>query len=289
MASHKGKYWVRGEENRQSQIWEAPVLDRNGILAAIEHVDRDYPGGLLTGFVIYTSRSPYDHQFFVVMYFNPSHRQAAEKLSAIYTLFAEAGARRRSDLVVDDLIENLIPTSVPPAELRGIIDLQRSFVLPTRECLEEGGVTPIAHFKRRPKTFLSHNQDRKDEVRRLQEQLLSRSVATWFDEIDIEYGQTLVSEIEKGIESSGAVIFWWSQGFLASHWCTYELDAFIDRVARLGKSKIQIHSVVDPDVDPERLHRKVREYPWLRFDPQTTINEIATKLAPALQRLDSAR
>ncbi|RIT42407.1 hypothetical protein [Mycobacteroides abscessus] len=89
MARNKDKYWVRGEENRQSQIWEAPVLDRNPILAAIERVDRDYPGGLLTGFVIYTSHSPYDHQFFVVMYFNPSHRQALEKLSAIYTLFAK--------------------------------------------------------------------------------------------------------------------------------------------------------------------------------------------------------
>ncbi|RIT42406.1 toll/interleukin-1 receptor domain-containing protein [Mycobacteroides abscessus] len=159
---------------------------------------------------------------------------------------------------------------------------------PPREWLEQRGITPIAQFQRRPKTFLSHNQDRKDEVRRLQEQLLSRSVATWFDEIDVEYGQTLVSEIEKGIESSGAVIFWWSQGFLSSHWCTYELDAFIDRVARLGKSKIQIHSIVDPEVDPERLHRKIREYPWLRFGPHTNVNEIAAKLAPALQRLDSA-
>ncbi|MDT5128211.1 MAG: hypothetical protein QOH54_3855 [Mycobacterium sp.] len=288
MTRQKGDHWTQDEENRQSQIWEAPVLDRNPVLAVIDRVDRDYPGGLLTGFSIYTSRSPYDHEFFVVMYFNPTHPQASQKLSAVYRLFEEAGARRRSDLVVEDLIDKFVLTSVPSAELPTFYDLQQSFILPTREQLDEHGITPLANFKRRPTVFLSHNSDRKDEVRRLQEQLLSRSVATWFDEIDIEHGQTLVSEIERGIESSGAVIFWWSTGFLSSHWCTYELDAFIDRVARLGRAKIQIHSVVDHGVAPELIHRKVREYPWQTFGPESDISEIATKLAPALLRLDPA-
>ncbi|WP_135452769.1 toll/interleukin-1 receptor domain-containing protein [Mycobacterium sp. DL99] len=287
MTHPSGGSGTRDESNRQSQVWEAPVLDRNPILAAIERVDRDYPGGLLTGFSIYTSRSPYDHEFFVVMYFNPTHRQAPQKLPAVYQLFEAVGARRRSDLVVEDLIDKFVMTSVPCFELSNVIDLQKSFILPSRERLDELGITPVANFKRRPKVFLSHNSDRKDEVRRLQEQLLSRSVPTWFDEIDIEYGETLVSEIEKGIESSGAVIFWWSAGFLSSHWCTYELDAFIDRVARLGKSKVQIHSIVDHSVASEQIHRKVREYPWQTFGPQSDISMIATKLAPSLLRLDA--
>ncbi|MGL5441763.1 MAG: toll/interleukin-1 receptor domain-containing protein, partial [[Mycobacterium] stephanolepidis] len=120
---------------------------------------------------------------------------------------------------------------------------------------------------------------RKARVGQLQEQFSAKRIATWFDDTDIEYGQTLISEIERGIESAGAVVFWWSEGFLQSNWCEYEVDGFLDKVARLGKSRVRIFSIVDDNINHDRLPRKIRETKYLRVDANTSVSEIVNSFA----------
>ncbi|NGX06854.1 TIR domain-containing protein [Mycobacteroides franklinii] len=266
--------------NRQAHFWEASVLDRTPVLQAISRVNTEYPGALMTGFSIFISPSPYVQHFYISMYFNPDHKDADSRISEIYEIYTEAGAKRRSDIVLQDLLLNFNSSSIMPPESGWLFPFP--FALPSREMLQEQNIEPFAGFSSRPKVFLSHNSDRKTQVRKLQEQFSSKQIATWFDETDIEYGQTLVSEIEKGIESSGVVVFWWSQGFLNSHWCEYEADAFLDKIARLGKSRLRIFSIVDDDIDNSRLPRKIREAKYLPVGPNTSVSEIVNSFARSI-------
>ncbi|SHT15845.1 TIR protein [Mycobacteroides abscessus subsp. abscessus] len=263
--------------NRQAHFWEASVLDRTPVLEAIRYVNRAFPGGLMTGFNIYIHPSPYVHEFYISMYFDPDYKNAKERISKIYHIYTEAGAKRRSDIISDDLLLNFNSASILPPDMEYLQPL--GFALPTREFLHEHAVEPFASFAPRPKVFLSHNSDRKDEVGQLQEQFSAKRIATWFDKTDIEYGQTLVSEIERGIESSGAVVFWWSEGFLKSNWCEYEVDGFLDKIARLGRSRVRIFSIVDDNISDDRLPRKIRETKYLRVGANTSVSEIVNSFA----------
>lgn len=74
--------------------------------------------------------------------------------------------------------------------------------------------------------FLSHASEDKDEIARpLADALTSRGVVVWFDELNIRVGQSIRSEIERGIRDArfGLVIV--SQNFMAKQWTQTELDA----------------------------------------------------------------
>lgn len=262
--------------NRQAHIWEASVLDRTPVIEAINRVNHEFSPGLLTGFTVYISRSPYVREFYIVMFFDPSHQEAGSILE-IYAIYTEAGAKRRTDIIVDDLIINFDFVSVMATELQPFQNF--NFPLPSREQFKEYGMNPLVQFAARPRVFLSHNEDKKPQVRQMQEQFLAKQVPTWFDETDIGYGELLISRIEDGIEESGAVVFWWSQGFLKSNWCTHEYKAFIGKIARLGESRVRIFSVVDEDVPMSELPRIVKDTKYLSVTPSTSIDYIVNELA----------
>ncbi|MGL5442296.1 MAG: hypothetical protein ACRDDJ_07495, partial [[Mycobacterium] stephanolepidis] len=154
--------------NRQAHFWEASVLDRTPTLEAIRYVNRNFPGGLMTGFNMYIHPSPYVHEFYISMYFNPEYENAGERIAEIYQIYTDAGAKRRSDIISDDLLLNFNSASIMPPELEHLQPL--GFALPSRELLQEHAVEPFANFAPRPKVFLSHNSDRKARVGQLQEQ-----------------------------------------------------------------------------------------------------------------------
>ncbi len=73
----------------------------------------------------------------------------------------------------------------------------------------------------------------------------------WFDKVNIDYGQSIINEVQKGIKNSGAVFFWITREFLSSNWCNTELESFLTRLA--VKNNILIISVVDENVEHEEL------------------------------------
>ncbi|MDR1264404.1 MAG: TIR domain-containing protein [Propionibacteriaceae bacterium] len=74
--------------------------------------------------------------------------------------------------------------------------------------------------------FLSHSSKDKDRARRLKIALEKSGVTVWFDEDQIQPGDSIPLAVEEGIEASTAVIVCLSPDFLASDWTTAERAAF---------------------------------------------------------------
>jgi hypothetical protein len=87
--------------------------------------------------------------------------------------------------------------------------------------------------------FLSHASEDKDDIARpLKDALETRGLDVWFDEIKIKVGQSIRTEIEKGITHArfGVVIL--SPDFFAKQWTQSELDALFSKKMTTGENLI---------------------------------------------------
>ena len=74
--------------------------------------------------------------------------------------------------------------------------------------------------------FVSHSSRDKDRVRELVAALRARGVTLWFDEEQIQAGDSIPLKVEGGIENSETVIVCLSENFLRSQWTPSERAAF---------------------------------------------------------------
>jgi TIR domain len=88
--------------------------------------------------------------------------------------------------------------------------------------------TFFRHSDRKPDVFLSHSSVDKPTVRRLAKDLSSVGADVWFDDWEIEIGDSLHQSIGRGLRCSRYVAVVLSQKSTASRWCAEELEtAFV--------------------------------------------------------------
>jgi len=76
--------------------------------------------------------------------------------------------------------------------------------------------------------FISHaTEDKDDIVRPLAAQLLGLGLTVWFDEFEMQIGDSLRRKIDSGISRSRYGIVVLSQAFFAKSWPQYELDGLV--------------------------------------------------------------
>lgn len=80
-----------------------------------------------------------------------------------------------------------------------------------------------------PKIFLSHSSKDKPFVRRLASDLNRNGVRVWFDEQELSPGDSLVSKVERGLDTSMVVVVVISQNSVNSNWVRSELNYALDR------------------------------------------------------------
>ena len=78
--------------------------------------------------------------------------------------------------------------------------------------------------------FISHaSEDKESFVRSLVRSLTNEGLSVWFDEFELQIGDSLRQRIDEGLSRSryGLVIF--SPAFFEKHWTQYEMDGLIAR------------------------------------------------------------
>jgi len=77
--------------------------------------------------------------------------------------------------------------------------------------------------------FLSYSRKDLPFVRELASQLAERRVGTWFDEEQIEVGDTIMERLQEGLCNSRYLIVCLSLNYKDSEWCKRELNAHLER------------------------------------------------------------
>lgn len=78
--------------------------------------------------------------------------------------------------------------------------------------------------------FISHaSEDKENFVRPLANALIAEGVDVWFDEFELQIGDSLRQKIDEGLRRSryGLVVF--SPTFFEKHWTQYEMDGLVAR------------------------------------------------------------
>src|SRR3954454_9309840 len=87
--------------------------------------------------------------------------------------------------------------------------------------------------------FISHaSEDKVGFVRELVTLLEQRGLRVWFDEAEIQVGDSLVSLIDDGLRRSRFGVVVLSKAFFAKGWPRAELDALATREIRSGESVV---------------------------------------------------
>ncbi len=206
-------HMASSDDPRYTQVWEGQYGYRETFIEAVNRINDEIPSDSLTGFAIYWSDLIYDLRLFAYVAYQPTDPKIDEYMLRAENLMVSAGAWRRSDLTGEELDGALARRQLNLLGAVQGIPIEIDFSQPSRADLEALGFKLERWDVPKSKTFLSHQADRKGEVARLQMLLSDGGVATWFDALDIEYGDPLVRAIEDGVRESTAVVFWISPGF----------------------------------------------------------------------------
>ena len=68
------------------------------------------------------------------------------------------------------------------------------------------------------KVFLSHSTKDKQFVETLAAELKAEKIEPWLCEVDIEFGDNFVAEIEKGLREADLTVLFWSPEAARSDW-----------------------------------------------------------------------
>ncbi|GEM_PF-4436287 len=131
------------------------------------------------------------------------------------------------------------------------------------------------------KVFLSHSSSDKPLVRDVADRLEEAGIATFFDEADIDVGQSLRKTIQRAISSVGYVLVFLSQKSITSDWVRDELAWALEHANRLGIAgdefivPVCLESVEFP---PELLELSDQRFADLSSDFDSGVNGLISAL-----------
>jgi hypothetical protein len=123
----------------------------------------------------------------------------------------------------------------------------------------------------RPKVFVSHSSKDKPFVRRLVDELKQRNVHVWFDERELQVGDSIVHGISTGLNDADYLLVILSKNSVASHWVQSELNAaMMEQTSQRGI--VVLPAVIDDCQIPILLRDRI--YADFRADFDTGLNAL---------------
>jgi len=124
--------------------------------------------------------------------------------------------------------------------------------------------------------FISYNRNDKDFVDKLSRELIKNNIVVWRDEWQIEVGDSIINEIQKGLEKSSFICIVWSKNAAKSKWVEKELNAALIKEIEEDR-KILLPIVIDDSKLPLLLKDKL--YIDFRYSFQEGVKKLINAVA----------
>ncbi|MEQ9661868.1 MAG: toll/interleukin-1 receptor domain-containing protein [Parasphingopyxis sp.] len=163
-----------------------------------------------------------------------------------------------ANVFVDRLSDNrvAIRTSGSPAFARL---LEKRLGVDPGEVQVMNAADGVAH----PKIYLAHASEDKDRVRPVAEYLMANGVDVWFDEWEIEPGDSLRQKMEEGLGAMTHFVVVLTETSITKPWVAKEID--VGLVRQVGGQSRFVPLVVD--LDPAKLSPFLQAMLFLKIDP----------------------
>lgn len=261
-------------------VWECDYGEHSFVLNRLKIILSTQNPYQLAYCFIYANNNPYNLEFYIVFgYETPVDGQIEEMKKSMVA----CGARYRSDLVNDDLFSELANKRFQYAATAGPDSID--FVTPSlfwyKDRSEVASTISMRPLGKALPVFLSHSSHNKPFVEDLIPYLNGKGLPVWYDKVNIQYGETIVTAIQSGIVTSGAVIFFITPEFLESSWCKLEMEGFLSRFG--GGHNILILCVIAKDVSHDELPIFLQMKKYVRLSESLSVEHVANELIPALK------
>jgi hypothetical protein len=90
------------------------------------------------------------------------------------------------------------------------------------------------------KVFLSHSTKDKQFVQTLAGELKAEKIEPWLCEVDIEWGQNFVAEIEEGLREADLTVLFWSPEAARSDWTRLEWTSVTAREISESRTRLGV-------------------------------------------------
>ena len=128
------------------------------------------------------------------------------------------------------------------------------------------------------KVFISHSSTDKKFVRMLKDALLENNIETWFDEDQLDLGDSLVSRLDNALDTSSHLVLILSPSSVKSDWVKFELKKALDN-QRTGLMQkiipIKYRECEIPEELKELLHADLSKEVVLPADNATRVKFIS--------------
>jgi len=266
-------------------VWECDYGVRDPIIPVIEELLGNQDATSLQMVSVMTNSNPYQLEFFLVLsYKNPGE----DDISIMKDRMQGSGLRYRPDITFNELFGEMayrrfnISTLSHKDEVRMLFEESHLFIHPEKKILEEEGYNWYRVLGKKMPIFLSHSSMNKHEIEDIIPYLNGAGLPVWFDKVNIDYGESIVDAIQKGIKSAAGVIFWITNDFLKSNWCDIEFKKFANRYA--GKKDVFVIGVINHDVeDLEKVEFLFDDIKYLKRTNES-LEDVSKEVIPSIRK-----
>ncbi|MDI9216430.1 toll/interleukin-1 receptor domain-containing protein [Clostridium tertium] len=264
-------------------VWQCDYGERNIIIPTLEKLLREQNSSSLQMIALFINNNPYCLEFYLVVSYDiPEEGSIKTMLSDLSSL----GLRYRTDITFDELLREQMNrrfnsyTLVSEEHVKILFE-GGIFAYKEKKQLELQGYIVNQLGDERP-VFLSHSSKDKPDIEDLIPYLNASGLPIWYDKINIDYGDSIINEVQKGIKKSGAVIFWITKDFLNSRWCRTEMDSFMSLL--IGSDSIKIISILEDDVNINDLPLFLQGIKFLKFSKPLNLELVSKEILPTLKK-----
>ena len=236
--------------SNRDYVWECDYGEHSRYLNALaELVDTQNPYELGMC-ILFVNNNPYNLEFFIVLSYESPKLEQIEKM---LKTMAEVGARQRPDIPFSELMTEMGGKRYNSMTILNSTTLKQAGfgLFQFKERDEIAKVISMKPLGKSIPVFLSHSSVDKPFVEDIIPYLTNKGLPVWYDKISIDYGESIFSAVQSGVEESGAVIFFLTNAFLNSSWCNLEMEGFLGKYA--GGGKILLLTIVAIDIQHKDL------------------------------------
>lgn len=133
--------------------------------------------------------------------------------------------------------------------------------------------------------FLSHSSSDKDPyVYLIVKSLEKREISYWFDEAEMQWGDSLLDKISYGLEHSRYVLVFISEAFLSRNWPMAELKAALSREINSGETRVLPIFLCDSETILKKIPF-LSDKLWFRWEnnPDQLISQLERRIGRSFQ------
>lgn len=264
----------------RNYVWECDYGVRKPLIPILKTLLDEQDTTSLQMVNILINDNIYNLELFIVLSYD---KPIQGHIDNMMELFKSVGVRYRPDITHDELFIEMGNRRFNSMTLLSseVVDLQFN-LFQFKEKAEVAKMVSMKPLGNKMPVFISHTSINKPEIEDLIPFLNAANLPIWYDDVSIDYGDSIVKKVQEGIKDSGAVIFWITKEFLESNWCQIEMESFLNRLA--GKADILILPIVSDEVDNEDLPLFLLNKKYLKVKKEDTLEVIAKNVIPTLKR-----